>query len=130
MTFLQHGLPGAGQGAATCSANLLSLAAKANDSSIFMPVIYGGRTGSCCYNESTMGGAVAAFLLAREKHWLFHMPSSLSTATAQLVLSDFGKPTSKMSEVAGQPNVWQRHYEKATITLDCATFKSTFQEHN
>ena len=129
MTFLEHGLPAAGQGAANCSANLKALAAKANDSKVLMPVVYGGRTGSSGCNKTTMNGAVAAFLLAREKRWLFHMPAALDTTTAKLVLSDYGKPRSKMSEVAGKPGVWQREYQKATIRLDCATFVPTFVEH-
>ena len=128
MTFIEHDLPGAGQGAKNCSMNLRGLANKATDPKIFMPVVYGGRTGSSGFNASTLGGAVAAFLLAREQHWLFHMPASLDAATAKLVLTDYGKPKGKMTGVAGTPGTWQREYEQATVRLDCETFIPTFVE--
>ena len=120
MTFLEHNLPGAGQGAANCSANLRRLAGQQNN----MTVVYGGRTGSSGYNETTMGGAVAAFLLARQRHWLFHMPRALTAQTAQLVLSDFGRPQGPMREA--KPGVWQREFDKATVSLDCETFTPGF----
>ncbi len=120
MTFLEHNLPGAGQGVANCSANLKSLARQQNN----MTVVYGGRTGPSGYNDSTISGAVAAFLLARQKHWLFHMPRTLSANTAKLVLSDFGPPQGLMHEA--KPGVWVREYEKATVSLDCSTFSAGF----
>ena len=120
MTFLERDLPAACQGAAACSANLKALEKQENN----MTVVYGGRTGSSGYNESTMGGAVAAFLLARKQHWLFHMPSALTTETAKLVLSDFGKPKGQMRE--SKPGVWVREFEKATVSLDCASFTPSF----
>ena len=89
-----------------------------------MPVLYGDRTSAKGYDQSTMGGAVAAFLLARKQHWLFHMPSALTTETAKLVLSDFGNPKGQMRE--SKPGVWVREFEKATVSLDCASFTPSF----
>ena len=136
MTFLSSGLPTAGQSAEACSASLQGLAAKALGPKINMTVAYGGRTGSSGYNATTMAGAVAIFLLAREKHWLFHMPAALTPATAELVLSDFGEPEGKMHMVpavagkagtSAQSHVWRREFERATVELDCGSFTPTFR---
>jgi hypothetical protein len=109
-------------------------------------VAYGSRTGGRdSYNDTTVGGTVAAFLLMRGQHWLFSIgpnggsggksyppydqdPGSLTPATAKILLSNYGKPKGKMAKVAGKSGVYQRTYEKATITLDCADFSATFAE--
>ena len=51
-----------------------------------------------------------------------------SGTAAKLVLSNYGMPKSNMSQVPGKPTVWQREYENATVTLDCATFSAAFVE--
>ena len=53
---------------------------------------------------------------------------TLEPATAKLLLSNYGKPQGNMAAVSGKTGVYERKYEKATITLDCATFAGTFAE--
>ena len=50
-------------------------------------------------------------------------------ATAAILTSDYGRPEGNMTAVPGKPGVFQRVYEKATVTLDCATFTGSFVEH-
>jgi hypothetical protein len=46
--------------------------------------------------------------------------------TAQLLVTDYGKPLGLAEAVAGNSGVFQRRFEKATVMLDCATFAGTF----
>ena len=110
----------------------------------FTFAVYGDRTGGMKgYNDDTVHGTVAAFLLMRGQHWLFSIgpngggggesyppyankPGYLLPATAEVLTSDFGKPLNAMSAVAGKANVFQREFEKATVTLDCNDFSGTF----
>ena len=113
-----------------------------------------GTARSHAYNDSTAKASVAAFLLVRGPHWLFAIgqhiacnpnaypgaegyrpgspqcdPASTNTldpATAALLVTDYGKPLGLAHAVAGRPNVYSREYEKAAVTLDCATFTGTF----
>eukprot|EP00656_Telonema_subtile_P029299 TRINITY_DN32447_c0_g1_i3.p1 TRINITY_DN32447_c0_g1~~TRINITY_DN32447_c0_g1_i3.p1 ORF type:complete len:341 (+),score=81.41 TRINITY_DN32447_c0_g1_i3:141-1163(+) len=118
----------------------------ANHSNYHHVVAYGGRTGGQSgYNDTNIAGTVAAFLLMRGQHWLFSIgpnggsvpqsprtpqdPGSLLPASAELLLSDYGRPKGSMSQVAGKPSVFQRVFEKATVTLDCNTWTAVFDEH-
>ena len=109
-------------------------------------VAYGGRTGGRTdYDDDSVAGTVAAFLLMRGQHWLFsigpnggkqpatprdeHDTGTLLKATAELLLSDYGKPKGAMTSVPGKPLVFQREYEKATVSLDCNSWTPTFDEH-
>ena len=55
-------------------------------------------------------------------------PGTLLPATAKVLLSDYGRPKGKMTPVTGKPNVFQREFELATVTLDCNTWTPTFDE--
>ena len=110
-------------------------------------VAYGSRTGGRDgYNDTTVAGTVAAFLLMRGQHWLFSIgpnggsggksyppyqndPGTLEPATAKILLSDYGKPLGPMAAVTGSPNVFERKFEKATVRLDCDSWTPTFNGH-
>ena len=141
-----HGvLPSAADTPQVCAQRLQERATwAANHSNYNFVVAYGGRTGGRSgYDDDTVHGTVAAFLLMRGQHWLFSMgpngggggesyppyenkPGSLLPATAEVLTSDYGKPLGAMSTVAGKTNVFQREFEKATVTLDCNDFSGTF----
>ena len=119
----------------------------ANHSNYNFVVAYGSRTGGRDgWDDSNAEGTVAAFMLMRGQHWLFSIapngggggksyppwtnnPGTLVPSTAKLLLSDYGKPAGPMAPVSGKSGVFQRVYEKATITLDCADFTGTFPEN-
>eukprot|EP00931_Biecheleriopsis_adriatica_P080490 TRINITY_DN53833_c0_g1_i1.p1 TRINITY_DN53833_c0_g1~~TRINITY_DN53833_c0_g1_i1.p1 ORF type:complete len:438 (-),score=58.72 TRINITY_DN53833_c0_g1_i1:111-1424(-) len=141
-------LPNAKDSPAACAQKLEKWAAfGANHSNYNFIVAYGDRTaGRDGYDDSTVGSTVAAFMLIRGQHWLFSIgpnggslgksyppydqdPGSLKAATAKILLSDYGRPQGGMTAVSGKQGVYQRVYEKATVTLDCATFQGTFVEH-
>ena len=110
-------------------------------------VAYGSRTGGRDgWDDTTVEGTVAAFMLMRGQHWLFSIApngggggksfppwtnnaGTLVPNTAKVLTSDYGAPSGLMTPVAGKTGVFQRVYEKATITLDCADFSGTFVEH-
>jgi len=50
----------------------------------------------------------------------------MNAETAQLLVMDHGKPLGLAEPVGGEPHVFQRRYERATVTLDCATFTGRF----
>merc|ERR1719345_431254 len=121
-----------------------------------MVVAYGGDEGGASgYNDSTAAGAVAAFMIVRGQHWLFSMGESrpcnprhypvtgrchsdgcgrpcnasnnqMAGETAQLLVTDYGKPLGRAEALAGKPGVFQRRFERATVMLDCATFAGSF----
>ena len=142
-------LPTAKDTPAMCAKHLLGVAAwGANHSHYDHVVAYGGRTGGRTgYDDSNVAGTVAAFLLMRGQHWLFsigpvggsvprtpdephtNITGTLAPATAKVLLSDFGKAKGAVSPVAGKQYVFQREFEKATVTLDCNTWMPTFDEH-
>jgi len=141
------GLPTAKDSPSSCASKLAAGAAMGADHSQYNHIVaYGSRTGGRQgYNETTVAGTVAAFLLMRGQHWLFSIgttgghgphdttgatdPGTMLPATAKVLTSDYGKPTGAMTPVAGKANVFQREYEKATVTLDCNTWTPTFAEH-
>ena len=45
---------------------------------------------------------------------------------ANLLVSDYGKPLGLAEQMPGKSHVFQRHFEKATVFLDCATFAGSF----
>jgi hypothetical protein len=142
-------LPTAEDTPAHCAQHLMDVASwGANHSNYNHVVAYGGRTGGRTgYNDSTVAGTVAAFLLMRGDHWLFsigpnggkkpttpntshaNITGSLTPATAKVLLSDFGKAKGAVSPVAGKQYVFAREFERATVTLDCNTWTPTFDEH-
>jgi hypothetical protein len=127
-----------------------------NHSNYDMVVAYGGNEGGQGgYNDSTAEGAVAAFMIVRGQHWLFSIGESkpcnprhyhvtgrchsdgcglpcnetnnqMNPTTAQLLVSDHGKPLGLAEQVTGKPHVFQRRFEKATVVLDCETFAGSF----
>ena len=85
------------------------------------------RTGGKGYTDATAPQTVAAFLLTRKDHWYFGVTQSSDTmalSTAALLLSDYGAPLGAMGN--STPTVFVRHYEKATVQLDCGTFTASF----
>eukprot|EP00947_MAST-08B_sp_MAST-8B-sp1_P001235 g1235.t1 len=142
----KDGLPVAADAPAACAAKLQKMAAFAADHKNYRHVVaYGDRTGGRDgYDDATVAGTVAAFLLMRGQHWLFsigptgggvpHSPrsprdsGSLLPATARVLLSDYGKPTGPMAAVPGKPNVFRRAFERANVTLDCNSWTPTFDE--
>jgi hypothetical protein len=46
--------------------------------------------------------------------------------TAELMVTDYGKPLGQAHTVAGKPNVFAREFEKATVSLDCSSFAAAF----
>lgn len=141
-------LPNAGDSPANCASKLQKWAAFGADHSNYNFVVaYGSRTGGRQnYDDSNIAGTVAAFMLMRGQHWLFSIgpnggsggkswppydqdPGTLTTATAKLLTSDYGRPKGNMTAVVGKSGVFQRVYEKATVTLDCSDFSGSFAEH-
>ena len=144
-----HGLPCAHDSPTTCAQKLQKFAKwGANHSNYNFVVAYGSRTGGQSgYDDSTVAGTVAAFMLMRGQHWLFSIGATggsgaesyppykansghLLPATAKILTSDYGRPKGAMEAVAGKPGVFQREYEKATVMLDCNDFSGTFHEHS
>jgi len=121
-------MPTADDTPAQCASKLLQEAAWAADHSNYnMAVAYGSRTaGSQGYNATTVDGAVAAFLLVRQRHWLFSLGGELTDAMAKLVVTQYGAPLGNMTEVGA--GVFQRKFSSATVQLDCNTFKGTFMD--
>lgn len=119
-------MPSKGDSPGQCASKLREQAAWASDHSNYnMAVAYGSRTGgSDGYDDDSVDGAVAAFLLVRQKHWLFSLGSSPGEKTARLIVSDYGAPLGNMTQVSD--TVFQREFEQATVQLDCSTFKGTF----
>eukprot|EP00041_Stephanoeca_diplocostata_P042145 m.10382 g.10382 ORF g.10382 m.10382 type:complete len:415 (+) comp7374_c0_seq1:99-1343(+) len=115
-----------------CASKLTTMAARgANHSTYNAIAAYTGRTGGMQgYNDTTAAATVAAFMLMRGQHWFLGISNTndMALATAQLMTSDYGVPEGLMQPVAGQANVFERKYEKATIRLDCNTFTGTFNE--
>ena len=140
-------LPNVNNTPSECAARLVNCSNWGSDHSNYnYAVAYGGRTGGRTdYDDESAAGTVAAFLLMRGQHWLFsigpnggakpahpqdpHDPGTLLPETARLFLSDYGKPKGSMVAVQGKKYVFQREYEKATITLDCNSWEPTFEEH-
>ena len=141
-------LPHAGDSPASCAMKMEKWAAfGANHSNYNFVVAYGDRTGGRqSYNDSNVADTVAAFLIIRGQHWLFSIgpnggsggsssppyhqdPGTLELETAQVLLSDYGRPKGNMTKVSGKTGVYQRVFEKATVTLDCAHFKGTITQH-
>lgn len=78
-----------------------------------MLTLYGSRTGAHKRIRTTIYNArVAAFLLVRKEHWLFVLPASntIALSTAALVLRDFGKPRTNMTNTS--EFIFSRKYEK------------------
>ena len=85
------------------------------------------RTGGKGYSDETAPQTVAAFLLTRKEAWFFGVSQESDTmalGTAALLLSDYGAPLGPMGN--STPTVFVRHYEKATVQLDCSTFQASF----
>lgn len=142
-------LPSASDSPTSCASKLQETAVAAADHTNYNFVVaYGSRTGGRAgYNDTTVAGTVAAFLLMRGQHWLLSIgptshtgsggkssppyiedPGTLLPATAKVLLSDYGRPKGKMTPVVGKANVFQREFESATVTLDCNTWTPTFDE--
>jgi len=123
-------LPNAKDSAAQCAAKLQKWAAVGADHAKYNAIVaYGSRTGGTDgYDDSSAAGTVAAFMLMRGAHWFLSITNgdSMAPATARLLTSDHGRPLGNMTAVSGRANVFQRVYEKATVTLDCGSFEGTF----
>ena len=115
-----------------------------------------GATRPLGYSDSTAAASVAAFLLVRGQHWLFaigeqspcnpnaypgaegYRPGSpqcnasstntMAPATAALLVTDYGRPLGAAHAVPGEAHVYAREYERATVSLDCGTFRGAFSE--
>eukprot|EP00037_Helgoeca_nana_P016513 m.155351 g.155351 ORF g.155351 m.155351 type:complete len:100 (+) comp23563_c0_seq1:1-300(+) len=48
--------------------------------------------------------------------------NSVDPDTAALLVTDYGRPLGSLEPVVGQPYVFRRRFEKATVQLDCASF--------
>ena len=155
-TFLNERLPHFGDDITTCSSKLLNTASWATNHSNYDAVVaYGYEEGGAAgYNDSTIAGTVAAFLIMRGQHWLFsigvhrpcnpeHYPvtgkphtdyagpcnatsNQMNLTTAELLVTDYGLPLGLAHAVPGKLGVFAREYEKATVTLDCKNFKGVF----
>ena len=134
-------LPTKADSPAQCAAKLDKWSRWGADHSNYNFVVaYGSRTGGRDgYDDASVNGTVAAFLLMRGQHWLFSIAAtgggssssappyaqksgSLTADFARAITSDYGKPLGTMAPVAGKPNVFERRFEKATVSLDCNTF--------
>lgn len=143
--YYGKGLPTADDTPAQCAQNLQKNAAIGADHTKYNFVVaYGDRTGGRSgYNDTTVAGTVAAFLLMRGQHWLFSIAptpgtsggatdkrsGTLEPATAKVLLSDYGEAKGPMTQVAGKPGVFQREFTGATVSLDCNSWTPTFDEH-
>merc|ERR1712232_741716 len=103
---------------AECTAKVTKLAAIATTrryrgQQVNAVVLYGDRTGSKEYDDSTAREAVAAFMLVRAEYWFISMPTQLTleSATARLLLSDYREPRGNMTKVPEKRGVFQRIYE-------------------
>lgn len=134
-TYVKAGLPTKKDTPAKCVANLKAGYARGLDHSKYSAIAaYTGRTGGNAGLEGTdaeAAGTVAAFLLMRGEHWFLGITNhnTMSMAVGKMITSDYGMPKGGMTAVAGKANVFQRVYDKATVTLDCNSFSGTFAEH-
>ena len=55
-----------------------------------------------------------------------HVPCALNESVARALLQDFGIPAGVMTSSGSK---FSRHYEKATVSLDCSTFATSFEPH-
>ena len=113
---------------AQCAAKLQSISAigLANNASTLIGFAM-DRTGGKGYTDATAPQTIAAFLLTRGLPWLFgslQTTNSFSEGVAALLLSDYGAPTTNMTN--STPFLFQRTYEKATVSLDCSNFSASF----
>ena len=119
-------IPNATDSPAACAAKLHALDHRATPENKGAVVFGSDRTGTIHYNETTSSAQmVATFLLVRDAHWWFGLPSadSFPRDTAALYLTDFGAPLGNLSSSGF---VFSRVFEKATVSLDCSTWTATF----
>lgn len=116
-------LPMPGDAPATCASKMTALAARQPTTAI---ALWGDRTASILYNASFAGEATAVFMLARQEHWLMVFPAENepNATLAAYLLSDYGAPVGNMTQPS--PNVFQRQFARANVTLDCNTYAATF----
>lgn len=132
-TYKSSGLPTANDSPQQCVAHLKATAAWAADHRHYAAVAaYTTRTGGMVgYDDASADGAVAAFLLMRGQHWVLGITNEdvMALATARLVTSDYGRPRGNMTAVPGTGGmVWQRVYDRATVSLNCSDFSGRFDE--
>jgi len=91
-------------------------------------VVYGDRISEKGYNDGTAAQAVAVFMLTRDQYWYFGFPcaNTYNATTAALLLSNFGKPLGNMTRPDPKKYLFEREYELATVSFDCATFSAKF----
>ena len=85
------------------------------------------RTGGRGYTDDTAAVTVAFFMIVRQEQWYFGVTqfnNTLNDATAALLLRDDGAPLGNFTTPS--PNIFQRQFERATVSLDCNSFTATF----
>lgn len=119
-------IPARSDSASTCGAKLAALDALPSDP---LPVLFAGeRTAGVDYTDQDAPQVIASFLLVRKDHWFFGIQQQnvLTDEVGTLLLSDYGAPLGNMT-VTG--TVYSREFEKATVSLDCATYTPSFVPH-
>jgi hypothetical protein len=69
---------------------------------------------------------LALILVTPSVHWYRVYSSRILTFAC--IDTDYGRPLGNMTAVPGKQNVFQRKFEKATVTLDCNNWTPTFHE--
>ena len=124
-TFVHIGdLPQAADAPAVCASKLLRLDSVQGQNNTPVGVAM-DRCGGPQYTDEMAKQAVASFMLARDKYWFFGTGgNTLNDTTASYLLSDFGYPLGGMTNASAF--LFERQYQHATVSLDCATYTATF----
>lgn len=116
-------LPQAADAPAACAAKLLRLDALVGKNNTPVGVAM-DRCGGGVSDEMAKQ-AVASFMLVRDKYWFFGTGGdSLNDTTAGYMLSDFGWPLGDMTNASAL--LFERKYQHATVSLDCASYTASF----
>ena len=116
-------LPQAADAPAACAAKLLRLDAFVGKNNTPVGVAM-DRCGGGVSDEMAKQ-AVASFMLVRDKYWFFGTGGDrLNDTTAGYMLSDFGWPLGDMTNASAL--LFERKYQHATVSLDCASYTASF----
>jgi hypothetical protein len=116
-------LPQAADAPAACAAKLLRLDAFVGKNNTPVGVAM-DRCGGGVSDEMAKQ-AVASFMLVRDIYWFFGTGGDrLNDTTAGYMLSDFGWPLGDMTNASAL--LFERKYQHATVSLDCASYTASF----
>ena len=124
--FITSGLPDSKSNESSCAEAFETWIPRgANESDPY--VLYGSRTKGY-RDKGSLEQAAAFFYIVRGPYFWFGYPSrdDYSEDEAKTLLTDYGRPLGNGTRVDGPGVVYQRKYEKATISLNCTDYTASF----